>query len=500
MKLKKNITSLFNNFALISVFLMLLNLLVKGLFLDHNSLGGDEPFTVYHAQMDIFSIIRLLSDGNNPPLFELILHYWIKVFGISELSVRLPSLFFSSFTVFFIYKLAHKHLNSKVALYASIIFIFSNYFTLYAQEARVYSLLGLLSIMSMNYFLDIINECKTYFEAEQLVNSIKLKIFALILINSLIIYAHYFGFFILLTQFIFIIYKRSIFIQYWKQILLIISTIGILYLPNVIVFYTRLIESSTKGTWVKAPKSIDSIYNMIRKFANEPLVATLVIAVFLASIVKYFIKRKVDSTNWNSSFIVFWFVFIFFFMFGISYLIPMFLDRYLIPSAIAFSILVAISIDYIVKKPRYSYITPIVICALFIATVKPSISNKRNVRETINKLIELKTANTLVLVCPQHFVLNFAYYYDSKIFKNINVKNPYFNIENDLKIQNIFSIKNISEVNFKEWDDIIYLDAGANFSFPNNNIIKKLNKSYILNGKHEFYQIFKIFDYKLKQP
>ena len=70
----------------------------------------------------------------------------------------------------------------------------------------------------------------------------------------------------------------------------------------------------------------------------------------------------------------------------------------------------------------------------------------------------------------------------------------------DLKIQNIFSIKNISEVNFKEWDDIIYLDAGANFSFPNNNIIKKLNKSYILNGKHEFYQIFKIFDYKLKQP
>jgi len=74
---------------------------------------------------------------------------------------------------------------------------------------------------------------------------------------------------------------------------------------------------------------------------------------------------------------------------------------------------------------------------LFIASVKPNISNKRNVEETVEVVKKLKNDNTLILISPHHFLLNFAYYYDIEIFKNYNTKNIYENINNDFKASNI---------------------------------------------------------------
>lgn len=55
-------------FIILPILVLSLNLLIKGLFLSKNSIAGNEPFSISRAQMDIISIIKQLSNGNNPPL------------------------------------------------------------------------------------------------------------------------------------------------------------------------------------------------------------------------------------------------------------------------------------------------------------------------------------------------------------------------------------------------------------------------------------------------
>lgn len=490
-----------NESIIIVIILVFINFILKGIFLQNNSLGGDEPFSVYHAQMHVTSIINLLSGGNNPPFYELILHYWINLFGISEFSVRFPSLIFSCVTVLFIYKLGAKHLNKRIALYASIIFIFSNYHILYAHEARVYALLGMLSVLSMYYFLDVLNVLLSKVSINRFNTAFKKKLFILLILNTLLIYSHYFGFFILITQFIFLTFNKKLFSQYWKQILLSIGIIFTLYTPNIIVLFNRLIDSTINGTWLTPPTGIADLYSMIRKFANAPVVATFVIIVLIVALIKSFILKKYKNINPAYGLIILWFVFVFLFMFGISYLTPMFLDRYLMPAAIAFCFVVSISMDYLIKKPTFNYIIPGIVCILFIATVKPNISNKRNVEEAVEKVKEKIKSNTLVLIYPKNFIIDFSYYFDIEIFKDYNRKHIYSTIDNELRTENIYAINNIDEIDeidLLEWNHIIYLNAVASSTAPQNNIKNKLNDHYTLDSKHEIYEIFNVIEYKMK--
>lgn len=488
--------------TIIAIIIVLINFLIKGIFLSSNSLAGDEPFSVYHAQMNIVSIINLLSEGNNPPLYEIILHFWIKIFGISEFSVRMPSLIFSCITVLFIYKIGIKYLNNRIALYSSFIFIFSNYHILFAHEARVYAFLGMLTAISMYYFIGIIYDYKINSKVNNNIFIYKetSKYLILAVVNTLIIYSHYFGFFVLIVQIIFLLFNLPILFKFWKNLLFCFSITTLLYLPNIIVFFYRFIESSG-GTWVQPPSGLESVYNMLWNFSNAPVVTVCIISLFIFSIVKYITHFKKEQLNIYFGFLVFWFVFIFCFMFVVSFLIPMFLDKYLMTAAIAFPLVVGISADYLIKKPKYKFIIPIVIALLFVSTVKPDISNKREVKETVSKIKELKKSSTIVYFCPDLFELNFVYYYNKQYFKDYDEKKIRNKIQKYLSSENIFPISSYNQIDtnlIKNMDKIIYLDAAADFSYPENNIKNKLDLNYRLKNEYKFYEIFKVYEYELK--
>lgn len=465
---------------------VLLNTLLKGLFLSSTSIAGDEPFSIYHAQMDVFSIVRLLSSGNNPPLYEIILHYWISIFGISEWAVRLPSLIFSSITAFYIYKIGVKYLTLEIALTACVLFIFSNYQILYAHQARGYTLFGMLTTMSLYYYIQFINQKTEPFKYS----------WWFIIINVLLIYTHYFGIIVLGIEVTFILFNAHLRQLLWRKMLFIFSIIAICYLPMLYTMFIRFTDSVTNGTWIQAPDGFNSLFGMVKTFTNMPVVASISILFFLIAIIKFFIlKEKLNLTN---KLLSYWFVVGFFGMFLVSYAVPVFLDRYLMFTAIPFILLLGAVANNLLKGRVIAFLPAFIICILFIATTSLNITNKRNVRESVQYVESLKKDSTMVIISPKHFVLNFAYYYDKQVFKNINTTNIYTNIDLDFAKNNIYATNAIAELDYKNYNHIIFLNAGADFSFPENNIEKELSQQYNDTSTQKFYEIFIVKEFVKK--
>lgn len=487
--------------VLILILITLANIIMKSFFASANDLAGDEPYSVYYSQFSISSIIEILTSGNNPPLYEILLHFWVKLFGISELAVRIPSVLFSSLTVVFIFIIGQNFFSRRVGIVASLLFTFSNYFMLYAHEARVYSLFAFLTASSMCMFLYLING-----------NENKKVLVGYIISNVFLLYAHYFGFFVIAIQicFSFILFFQNK--KVFKKLLLIQLIVFVFYLPLFPILIERFLISSHEGTWLSPPNGLFGVLDMLRNFNNEayghatvfgskPLVTLFYIGVVFIATIKMIISRgfKINAIDNNYLYIICSFILPFAFMFLISFKIPMFLDRYMIFTVIAYIVSLAICIDYIFSTTVYSIAFSIVCLLGMVLTFTPNIDNKRQVKETINKIVELKDSNTAVLICPDYFVLSFIYYYNQELFKIVDSTEGTSKIAQMLNHDHVFMVRNRSELPKIDQDKIIYLDAAADFAYPNNEVYSTLEQNYILQNKHSFYEIFNVNEFSRKK-
>ena len=64
------------------------------------SIWRDEGFSYFMAKPNIFGVIINSAHDFNPPLYYLILHFWMKLVGESDIALRMMSLIFFLLTVF----------------------------------------------------------------------------------------------------------------------------------------------------------------------------------------------------------------------------------------------------------------------------------------------------------------------------------------------------------------------------------------------------------------
>jgi len=116
--------------------------------LDLHSLWLDEATSLQFARHATRGC--LLAEVNNPPLFRMLLHGWIRLGPVgSDAWLRLLPALFGVLTCVAFWPLARRMLERRAALVALALLVGNPYHLLFSQEVRAYSLLILLAVLAV---------------------------------------------------------------------------------------------------------------------------------------------------------------------------------------------------------------------------------------------------------------------------------------------------------------------------------------------------------------
>ena len=134
------------------VLLALLTLLAGAMrryHLGQQGLWFDEADLVMRARQPLPDLLRnFIHPGENGPLYTLGLAGWVRLLGTSEVAVRLPSAIAGTLAIPAMYALGRTLRGPRLGLIAAALLTISPYAHWYAQDAKMYSLLVLLTIVT----------------------------------------------------------------------------------------------------------------------------------------------------------------------------------------------------------------------------------------------------------------------------------------------------------------------------------------------------------------
>ncbi|HLH64638.1 MAG TPA: glycosyltransferase family 39 protein [Solirubrobacteraceae bacterium] len=113
----------------------------------------DEAITTGISLHPLAQIPGVLRYDGNPPLYYMLLHVWMSLVGSSETATHALSLVFGLATIPAGGWAAWRLFGRRAGIYASLLFAFNAWLTAYAQETRMYELMGLLGVLATAFFM-----------------------------------------------------------------------------------------------------------------------------------------------------------------------------------------------------------------------------------------------------------------------------------------------------------------------------------------------------------
>ncbi len=123
-----------------------------------HTFGMDEACSVDIATGSPSEIVRNIAENSHtPPLYYFLLGGWMKLFGIGETATRILSGLFFVLSLPAVYALGRRLYDPKTGALTAFLYFISPIAIGQSQNARMYSLLGLLTILSLFYFYKLVN-------------------------------------------------------------------------------------------------------------------------------------------------------------------------------------------------------------------------------------------------------------------------------------------------------------------------------------------------------
>jgi len=263
-----------DNYLILLIFLLGLGLRTYGL--GSESLWYDEAVSVTASKLGILDQIKwnLAQSDNNPPLYYTILHFWVSIFGDSEFSSRFPSVIFGSLSILVIYALGNLLFDRKTGLIAALILATSVFHVWFSQEARAYTLLTLLTLLSFYYFVKLQHSPQN-----------RLYTAAYLITSVLLLYTHYFGLPVIAAQNIYcftqFIRRRKpglLDLMKWVKMQLVLL---LLFLP-VSVLMIKQGTAIRKEFWITKPAVSEVLGYFLTYSGSAPILFILIAFSLLA--------------------------------------------------------------------------------------------------------------------------------------------------------------------------------------------------------------------------
>ncbi len=263
LKIKQDETTIYSKLFLPLVGLIVVLFAAARLWnLGSYNLWGDELFSLYSARLGWVDMIRrLITDGAQAPVFYVLLKGWIAVGGESVWWLRLLPVVISIVTLppFFLLCRALNLRRAEVAL-ALLLISVNGYLIYYAQEVRPYSLVVLITVCSLWLFVRFFNSA----------DGGKSHLVALFIVNTLIVYTHYFGWLVITTELVFLGFKKR------QRLLPFAVTVGlaaVLFAPWAYVVLRRFMSrprgvAQTLG-WIPQPGA-SHLLSFVTLFTGQP--------------------------------------------------------------------------------------------------------------------------------------------------------------------------------------------------------------------------------------
>lgn len=468
--------------SVIGIFLF--NFILKMAFIGSYSIWCDECYTIYHTQASLSQIIDLSTVDSSPPGFLLIINLWEQLFGQSVTALRAFSAICSSLCGVLIFLFAKRFLSMRTAVVTILLFAFSNVQMIYAQEARAYALVCLLSIGSLYLFFLLTLEGKKS----------RWLMFSFGLVNATLLYFHYVTIFLLLAELIVMVlcFRKW---QIWKSYL-ISQTIGaLLFLP----WLKFVFSANAPGSlWLLPPdgwKSVEELFVVF--FATKKIFAAFCLVV--VSVMLYY-----TATVWGKTEEVvrrkLWMLFLLVVLpVGLCYLVStyytaVFLHRYLLYVSLISILLLAyaVSLDHWNKYFRGGIIVSLIIASYLSLSLRPY--KYENWQGTATFLKEKVRKGDAVVLSAAYLFHCFSYYYDPESFQH------YLQTEKDMAAKDVFVTNNAEtarSLDLSKYKRIFLVRAHDAVVDPNNTLLTDFQAKYQQKSQQQFDAVW-VFEFETK--
>jgi hypothetical protein len=137
---------------------------LRMLLLDAKGLSLDETLSVWLANQSIPEMLQwVIRIDQHPPLYYLLLHYWIALNGATAYDVRLLSVVCGTGTIPIIYLIGKRMSGTVMGVAAAVILALSPFHIYFAQETRMYTLLMFNAAVAIYAFVRLLTDSRSTF-------------------------------------------------------------------------------------------------------------------------------------------------------------------------------------------------------------------------------------------------------------------------------------------------------------------------------------------------